>query len=62
MLYTGKIVNERGDALAGATVVVKGTRLSPLQTNWENFQLNAGDLQAPVLEISSWAILRCSTR
>jgi TonB-linked SusC/RagA family outer membrane protein len=48
----GRVITEKGEPLAGATVVVKGTKTSTITDETGNFQINAGDIQSPVLEIS----------
>jgi TonB-dependent starch-binding outer membrane protein SusC len=48
----GRILNENGDPLAGATVVLKGTTITALTDEQGNFHINTGDQIKPVLEIS----------
>ena len=48
----GRILNENGEPLAGATVVLKGTTITALTDEQGNFHINTGDQVKPVLEIS----------
>ncbi len=48
----GKITDEAGKPLAGATVTIKGTNLSATTDEKGNFQLNSGNTIRPVFTIS----------
>ena len=48
----GRVVNENGDALAGATVIVRGTTISAITDESGNFQINTGEQLNPVLLVS----------
>ncbi|HZK62617.1 MAG TPA: SusC/RagA family TonB-linked outer membrane protein, partial [Puia sp.] len=48
----GKILNENGDPLAGATIHVKDATVSAVTDDLGNFQINTGDQTKPVLEVS----------
>jgi TonB-linked SusC/RagA family outer membrane protein len=48
----GRILNENGEPLPGATVVLKGTTITTVTDAQGNFHINTGDQVKPVLEIS----------
>jgi TonB-linked SusC/RagA family outer membrane protein len=48
----GRVLNENGEPLAGATVVVKGTTITALTDEQGNFHINTGDQVKPVLQVS----------
>jgi TonB-linked SusC/RagA family outer membrane protein len=48
----GKILNENGEPLVGATVTVKGTTINALTDDQGNFHINTGDQVRPVLVVS----------
>jgi TonB-dependent SusC/RagA subfamily outer membrane receptor len=48
----GRILNENGEPLAGATVVIKGTTITALTDVQGNFHINTADQVKPVLQIS----------
>ena len=48
----GKVVNESGEPLGGATVTLRGTRSNTITDESGNFQINTGDQLKPVLEVS----------
>jgi hypothetical protein len=48
----GRILNENGEPLAGATVVVKGTTITSQTDEQGNFHINTGEQLKPVLQIS----------
>ncbi|HLZ85602.1 MAG TPA: SusC/RagA family TonB-linked outer membrane protein, partial [Puia sp.] len=48
----GRVLNENGEPLAGATVVIRGTTITALTDEQGNFHINTGDQVNPVLQIS----------
>ncbi len=48
----GRILNENGEPLTGATVVVKGTTITALTDEQGNFHINTGEQVKPILQIS----------
>lgn len=48
----GRILNENGEPLAGATVTVKGTTISSVTDDQGNFHINTGDQLKPVILVS----------
>src|SRR3984893_2978405 len=48
----GRILNENGEPLAGATVAIKGTTITALTDEKGNFHINTGEQIKPVLQIS----------
>ncbi|HEY4205324.1 MAG TPA: TonB-dependent receptor [Puia sp.] len=48
----GKVVNENGDPMAGASVSVKGMAISTITDESGNFHISTGNLLKPVLEVS----------
>src|SRR5258708_6508607 len=48
----GRILNENGEPLAGATVAIKGTTITSLTDEQGNFHINTGDQLKPILQIS----------
>lgn len=51
-LVKGKITDEKGSPLGGATVTVKGTSSSATTDDHGNFQISTGNLLKPVLTVS----------
>jgi TonB-linked SusC/RagA family outer membrane protein len=52
VIVQGRVLNENGDALAGATVIVRGTTISTITDELGNFKINTGEQLNPVLLIS----------
>ena len=48
----GKILNENGEPLVGATVAVKGTTITALTDDHGNFHINTGEQVNPILQVS----------
>ena len=48
----GKVTDESGKPLAGATVTIKGTNLTAATDNDGNFQINTGNVIRPVFTVS----------
>lgn len=48
----GKVVTDKGEPLAGATITVRGTKTSTITDGSGNFRIDAGEIQSPLLEIS----------
>ena len=48
----GKILNENGEPLVGATVAVKGTTITALTDEQGNFHINTGEQVKPILQVS----------
>ena len=48
----GRILNENGDPLAGATVVIKGTTITALTDDQGNFHINTGEQVNPIIQIT----------
>ena len=48
----GRILNENGEPLAGATVVIKGTTITALTDAQGNFHINTGEQVKPIIQVS----------
>jgi len=51
-IVRGKVLTDKGEPLAGATVVVRGIKASTITDESGSFQIEAADIQSPLLEIS----------